>query len=219
MKTLLILLFSIISLNLFAQDWDEESHDRKYKKDRNKENYFSIGLLGGEYQNFKSPFYEPSYVMNALAIELEYNKNKNFSFFVKGIYQNTYNDIKKMAWLSNDALDIKDPLTYRVIMDFGAKYYTGNKNPRLYFQLGLSHDMLSVGKYSYNYTFEGVVYQHNVEGRQYNNLSIDAGAGLKIRISRKISIDLQYDVYKSLSSQHIGLFANGMLAGVKYDFQ
>ena len=135
------------------------------------------------------------------------------------MYQNTYNDIKKTAALPNNIFDVKDPFTYRVVMDFGAKYYTGNKNPQLFFQLGLSHEMLSVGKYSYKgYGFDESEYQYSRNSAQYNNLSIDAGAGLKIRLSRKVNIDIQYDIYKSLSSRHTGLFANGMLAGVKYDF-
>ena len=204
MKKIISAILILLSGSLFAQE--------------NNEDYFQIGVYGGEYQSFASPFYEPSYVINTIGIELENIKSKHIGFYVKASYQNTYNEIQKLLDLPPFTYDYKNPRMYRFILNFGVKYYTRMKSPQIYFNLGLSHENLSVGEYSYTVSdpMSSAVYGRSSGSHQYNKLFIDCGTGLKFKLSNKISLDLQYSFGINFEKRYNTISSNTILAGIKY---
>jgi hypothetical protein len=93
------------------------------------------------------------------------------------------------------------------------------KNIRPYFQLGINHQTDYVSDYSYynDYGYGYTSNTKNIRGAYYYFFSINIGAGLNIKLCKKLSIDIQYDLYRSLQEHYSTFQSFSILAGLKYN--
>jgi hypothetical protein len=189
-----------------------------FSQDADTSDYFRFGLYGGSYIS-QYPLYERNKYINSIALETEYVKLKNLSFYIKSIFEFTGSDI---SVIYNDyspyLVTIKSPDTYRLAMSFGGKYYLKEKNIRPYFQLGINHQTDCLSDHSYYYNYGRGITSDTTKIRGYYKyfFSVNIGAGLNINLCKKLSLDIQYDLYRSLQEHYSTFQGFSVLAGIKY---
>lgn len=210
MKTLLILLFSIISLNLFAQDWEDEDHETKHEREHNKKhehyssNYFTIGLYTGTFMG-KKPVYSGNFFFNSISTEIEYFKFSDLSLFIKGTYQFSKTSLYTLTGrYESPNLIFNEPYTNRIVFTFGGRYYLGKKHNKVnpYLQTGITQEGSFVDKYSV--TYDGS--PGNQSTQNYNKFyklrfSFNLGVGFTVKLNRRLNFDMKYDLMKSLERE------------------
>lgn len=193
MKNFLLLILLLFSINVFAQDWDEDSEKEYHKHDRYKKDYFTVGLFTGSCIGVGN-LVESNNYLNSISAEIEYYKFTDLSIYVKGLYRfSKYNS-------SSD-----DAKFYRLIVGFGGRYYASKKGiVKPYLQAGVNQQTDYInsswrGYYNYKY---------------YMNL----GIGFTVKISNRFNFDMKYDINKTLDKDVYYSF-NGfsVLAGLKYN--
>lgn len=196
MKTLLIVLFSIITLNLFAQDWEnDERKDRHHKHDEYKRDFFTVGLYTGSYLGTGN-LIEVNKYLNSISVELEYFKFSDLSIYLRGL-----NRFSKYTAIVND-----ETTNYKLVVGFGGRYYARkNGIVKPYLQAGLNQET------------EHIEYSSNSGGYTYRYF-INFGVGVSVKLSHKFSFDMKYDLNKSIDKKVYYTF-NGfsVLAGLKYN--
>ncbi|MBN8569740.1 MAG: hypothetical protein J0M18_08915, partial [Ignavibacteria bacterium] len=175
MKILLILLFSIVSLNLFAQDWDDDDEKKEYQRGKYKKDYFSIGLYGGYYLT-SGLISQSGATINSVTFEAEYVQTENWAFYAKeicGFFNNDIGNLIDLDELHSSGYTItnyKAPTIMILSGNFGVRYYVRNKNFNPYFQLGLSNEDFYKGEYSYSATsIEGIDYEYKAKQNNHYN--------------------------------------------------
>lgn len=179
--------------------------------------YFSIGLFGGTYVG-QFPLYGENDFVNSVAIEAEYFKFSDLSFYMQGLYEFTGSDLRKLYHISYGfPLSItQKPETYRLNVSFGGRYYLRTKDVNPFFQFGINQEVNYIGKYSYQIDrIDYIAYYFN-EGYYFYNLSANLGVGLNIRVSEKFSLELKYDLYKSILKDQNDYTGYSVLGGIKY---
>jgi hypothetical protein len=218
-----------MSLNLYAQDWDDD--DGKNRKHHNKEHhkkndYFTIGLYGGSYMA-KYPLYEKNRFLNSVSLELEYFKFKDLSLYLRAVNEFTQTDLYALEGFTTpqNLLSFKEPSTNRFVISFGGRYYLNSPSKRKispYLQLGMNHESNYIGEYSYIYN----LYRYTISPYYLYRFAANLGVGVNVKIAKKFSFDIKYDIYKTLGrsredSYYVGSTPgfNGfsVLAGIKYN--
>jgi opacity protein-like surface antigen len=200
----LTVLISLLGTNLLAQK-------------NNSSDYFAIGIYSGSYIG-QRPLYEKNSFINLAAIEVEYFKFTDLSFYLQGFYQFTGNDVRRLNGLPArySLSEVKNPTTYRVNISFGGRYYLRDKTVNPFFQAGLSHETNYIGRYSYRITYSGSSIYEFAAGRYIYNLSVDLGAGVSVRVSDRVKLELKYDLYKSITKSSNEFTGFSVLGGVKF---
>lgn len=220
MKKIFLVALFFTSFNLFAQDWndDDENH---HKHERNKYDYFSLGLYGGGHTS--NSFNVTIGPANSIAGEVEYRKSKKWGFYLKGIYEFTSQDVRELFEYQTpedfELTSVKNPKTFIAVVNFGARYYVADGNLSPYFQSGFSHETSYMGDYTYTVSVGGVPFS-TFRNKGYFNyyLSANFGVGAKIRLSKKFSVDMQYDVYQYVGKYDYHNGGYSALIGLKYNF-
>lgn len=218
MKKILLVILTLISSNLFGQDWDNNEHENQ-TKDKYKKDYFSIGLYGGGHVS--NSFNVSISPVNSLAAEVEYRKSKKWGIFIKGIYEITSKDVKELFLYQTpevyNLINVKNPNTFSFLFNFGTKYYFDEGKVSPYLQAGFSQDISHMGDYEYTIDF-GLGGTDSVKVKGYYNyyLSLDFGVGTKLQLSQKISIDMQFDVYPYLGKDNHNSGYSALI-GLKYN--
>lgn len=215
MKKILLIILLLTNSNLFAQEWDDEGSKYKHSKEID---YFSIGLYGGGHTS--NSFAVSLSPVNSIAAEIEYKKSKKWGFYIKGIYEFTSKDVRELFVYTDEATlyNVINPNTFIFLFNFGGRYYLSNNNVSPYFQGGFSHEISYMGNYSYQINFGGSNSGGAKGGNYYSYfLSLDFGVGANIKLSKKFSIDMHYDVYPYIgkNSNHNGGYS--ALIGLKYN--
>jgi len=178
-----------------------------------------VGVYGGNYMG-DLPLYTVNFLFGDISVEMEYRKSKDLSFFVNIMYLFTGNDIKKMYPELNYSRYIpdKNPETYRAIITIGGRYYLRNQNINPYLQIGLTEEYTYVGEYSY-YEKYGNGGLKGWSNARFNNskLEIMAGAGLNIKLYKRLHLDIQYNIYKIVGVENNEYLNHSFNGGLKYN--
>ena len=230
MRKILLILFAFLSLNLFAQDRDNKDgrKDRKHhKKGEYSRDYFTVGLYTGSYIA-KYPLFEKNRFVNSISLEIEYFKFKDLSLYLRGINEFTTANLYSLEGYTGnqEALSFKEPSTNRIVVSFGGRYYLNSPAKRKvspYLQLGINHEANYVGQYSYIYN--GSLYTTSTDYYLYR-LSANIGVGFNVKLGKRFSLDMKYDIYKSLGrirdqdynyrGETSGFNGFSAFAGIKY---
>jgi len=181
--------------------------------------YFSIGVYGGSYFGFE-PIYATNKYLNDISVEMEYRKSKDLSFFVNGLYLFTSNDLNKMYSEINQSqyTVVKNPKTIRTLITIGGRYYLRAENTNPYLQLGLTEEFTDVGDYAYDETLKNGGIMHWTNTGYHNSvLEIMAGAGLNIKLCKRLHIDIQYNFYKIFGGEYKEYLNHSFNGGLKYN--
>jgi len=210
-KLFLILIFItglnfLTSLNLFAQ--------RKDTSD-----YFAVGIFGGTYIG-QSPPQESNRYLNSAALEFEYFKFRELSFYLQGLYEFTESDRRPpfIIPLGYPVRHVHEPDSYRINISFGGRYYLRNKDINPFFQLGLNHETNYIGRYN-SYEFSDGEDHSFQNGYYFYRLSVNLGVGLSIKLSNLFKLEFKYDLYRSIvnSGHRDGFTGFSFLGGLKYN--
>ncbi len=193
-KILFSIVIILMHLNLFAQ-----SEERQNKKD-----YFNIGLYSGYYKG-NAPLLSKWKYTSTLTFEIEYFKFSDLSFVFRDIYvfskAKLYDleGIKEQPWIK-----LNEPRTNRINISIMARYYLGGNKFRPYLQTGLNHEYNYIGDYTIDfYDPDGNVYEtYSNHSYDINRYSLNFGAGLNIELTKKFSLDMNYDIYKALGNNN-----------------
>lgn len=200
MKKLFVILFLLLSVRVFSQDAD--SCD-----------YFSIGIFGGSYISGNFYLAERNKYQNTIALDAEYLKTRNLAFYVRGLYEFT----EDINYSKYDYTYLNEPATYRFLMTFGARYYLRDKNVRPYFEIGLNQETNYRGPYSVTTTRSNYYNFNTYSSEWVYYYSINFGVGLNVKIYKKLSADIKYDLYKEYQVEHSYFKNYSVLAGIKYN--
>jgi opacity protein-like surface antigen len=206
MKTIIIIFLLFITSAAYTQSSDSINH-------------FSVGIYGGTLAETKynSPANE---FVNSIVMDLEYRNSKEFSFFANVLYQFVKNDVKAM-WPEFKLpyyYDITNPNVYRNIVTIGARYYLRTKKLNPYLSIGLSREYLHFSKYTYTFEFDpGYPEKYTIVSKSYNFLSVLFGAGMNLNISKKFTLDVQYNLHKSIEANDGGYLGFSFYGGLKYN--
>jgi hypothetical protein len=185
-----------MTVNVFSQNADTSD-------------YFRVGLYGGSYISGHEGIVEKNALINTTGLEIEYIKTRYLSFYFRSIYEFTK--------LSNNATGIifsQNTSTHRLAISFGAKYYLREKNVKPYFQLGLNHE----ANYIDNYTTYYFGYPENTSNEHWRHYySVNFGVGVDIKLYKKFSADIHYDLYRILQNEYSDFQGFSVLAGLKYN--
>lgn len=189
----------------------------------NMDDYFSIGLYGGNYFS-RYPVYPANKYISSFSAELEYHKSDVLSIFGRGIYISTGNDPRIMYRESKiwSITSLGDPNPQRAVFLLGAKYYLRTKNINPYIQLGLSEEITSIKEFEYSkelyqngYFIEGqTVWVPNVSRFCF---SFFAGAGLSFKLNKKFTFDFDYNLYQSIEKTDGQFLGHSVFGGIKYN--
>lgn len=223
MKKLIVLLILFCGFNLFAQDWDEDDgrRDEHSRHEKIKNDYFSIGIYGGGHSSNSLSVTEGPF--NSIAAEIEYVKSKKWGFFVKTIYEFTPHTIKDLYLSGNEYLvpflvDYKNPITFNLLFNFGARYYITQGKVTPYFNAGLSNEASFISEHHYLIKYGEGNYGGISKRNTFDTfLSINLGVGAKIKLSEKFGIDMQYDVYQYIGKNNNHNAGYSAIAGLKYN--
>lgn len=209
-KIYLFLLFLLISQSLLLS--------KIYAQENNESDYLAIGIFGGAYLG-NHPLYQTNSYLNSIAIEAEYFKFSDLSFYVQGLYEFTPTDVKTLFEISNayPVSVIEKPETYRLNISFGGRYYLRKKNVNPFFQFGINHEVNHIGRYNYSIELLKYTEYYQSEGYYIYKLSANIGVGLSVKMSKEFNIELKYDIYKSIIREEIEFTAYSVLAGLKYN--
>ena len=201
MKNFLILILLLLSINIFAQDWDDNKHEKKHKHEKYKKDYFTVGLYTGSYIG-KGSAIEANDYLNSISAEIEYFKFSDLSIYVKGLYRFS----KYRIYSSFNFTDHEDNSAYVLIVGFGGRYYVkkdGKVKP--YLQVGINQETEYL---------KSSFYQGSYQFRYFMNI----GVGFTLKISHAFNFDMKYDLNKTLDKDVYYSF-NGfsVLAGLKYN--
>ncbi len=223
MKKILLALLCFVSVNLFAQDWDNDEEGLHNKKENYKKDYFSLGLYGGYYLT-NGLISQGGASINSITFEAEYVQTENWAFYAKEIYGflnndlNNFIDVSEYSSYGYAISNFKAPTVAILSGNFGIRYYTRNKNFNPYFQFGLSNEDFYISEYSYTTTsLNGFDYQYKIKQNNHYNLSLAFGGGVKIKLNNRIAIDLQCDMYRSITEKQRYYSGATFLAGIKYN--
>lgn len=221
MKKIFVTILFLSSLNLFAQDWDENDNERKHhKEDKYKKDYFSIGLYGGGHTSNSLHVTEGPF--NCISFELEYTKSKNWGFFIKGIYEFTPQTVQELFFNDYEYLpelfNVQNPTAFIYLFNFGARYYVTRGKVSPYFSAGISNEASFIGKYQYSIPQGQNSYSTAYGKNTFNTfISLNFGTGLNFRLSEVFSLDMQYDVYQYLGKNNYHNAGYSGLIGLKYN--
>jgi hypothetical protein len=130
------------------------------------------------------------------------------------------NDIKKMYPELNHWQYTPDenPTTFRSIITLGGRYYLRNQDVNPYLQFGLAEEYTYVGEHSYSekYGNGGLKWWFN-KGYNYSRLEIMAGAGLNVKLYKKLHFYIQYNMYSFLNGEHKEYLNHSINGGLKYN--
>lgn len=237
MKNFLLLILLLLSINVFAQDWDEDRHHKNkkhHKKNEYRSNYFTIGLYTGTYIGH-GPAYERNYFINSVATEIEYFKFKDFSIYIKGLYQFTKTSFYNLyGYHQASNVTFNEPYTNRIVFSFGGRYYLGKKHNKVnpYLQLGINQDGSFINNYSSITTYpDGTTYISYYNKFYKLRFGLNLGIGFNVKLSKRFSFDMKYDLMKSLTKEtrnnnfnsnnqnnsNSGINAFSVFAGIKYN--
>jgi hypothetical protein len=206
MKKLFLLLFLLLTGSAFTQDADTSD-------------YFRIGLYGGSYIA-QFPLYEKNQFANSIALETEYVKFKNLSFYIKGLYEFTNVNLNNLyKYYDYNILSSDPPNSYRLLISLGGRYYLREKNIRPYLQLGINHESDYISDFTYYYDF-GRGYKSNIYSQKcgwFYFLSMNIGVGVNIKLSKNLCADIQYDIQRNLEDKGYTFQGFSVLAGLKYN--
>ncbi|GEM_PF-4601851 len=183
-----------------------------YPQSKDTSDYFTAGIIGGSYIG-GGQLYEVNDFFNSLGMELEYFKTDNLSFFAKGLFEFTGNDVKKLYDIPDEIIltDVMNPDTYRIIVNFGARYYLRKKNVNPYIQFSLCQESNYIG--SLSYVQYGWDLWTKKPGYEYNYYAA-IGIGFNVKLSRKMLFDFQYDIYRDLQGNKFKAFS--AIGGFKF---
>lgn len=190
-----------------------------YTQSNDSINHFSVGIYGGIFDEMKyaSP---ANYFMNSIVMDLEYRNSKEFAFYANILYQFLNNDVKAMWPDFNlpNIYNIPNPTVYRNIVTIGARYYLRSKKFNPYLSIGLSREYLHIGKFTYTYErVSGFPVNYTSEAINVNLLSVLFGAGMNLNISKKFTLDVQYNLHKSIEANDGGYLGFSFYGGLKYN--
>jgi len=206
MKKLIIILLLFITSVAYTQSIDSINH-------------FSVGMYGGIFDEMKYTSPANNFV-NSIVMDLEYRNSKEFSFYANVLYQFCQNDVKTMwpYFNSPDVYNVTNPTVYRNIVTIGARYYLRSKKLNPYFSIGLSREYLHFSKYTYTEEYvHGYPEKYTSGGINSNFLSVLFGAGLNLNISKKFTLDVQYNLHKSIEANDGGYLGFSFYGGLKYN--
>lgn len=199
MKNIILILF----LLLFSKG---------YSQNKDTSDYFTAGIIGGSYIG-QGHLYEVNNLFNSLGVELEYFKTENLSFFAKGLFEFTGNDVRNLYDIPDEIIltNVINPDTYRIIVNFGARYYLRKKNVNPYLQFSLSQESNYIG--SLSYVQNGWNEWKKKPGYDYNYYAV-IGLGFNIKLCKRILFDFQYDIYRDLEGNKFKAFS--AISGFKF---
>jgi len=196
MRKLFIICLSLISINLFAQNWDEDKHEHKGRHEY-KRDYFTVSLLTGSYIG-NGQLVEANKYLNSISTELEYFKFSDLSLYVKGLYRFSKNPYSSFA-------PDEEESHYKIVVGFGGRYYLNKRSQvRPYLQLGLNQQTEYI-----NSSFWG--------GRYKYKYFMNIGVGFTVKLSNKFNFDMKYDINKSVEKGTTSFNGFNILTGIKYN--
>jgi hypothetical protein len=189
----------------------------------NTDDYFSIGLYGGNYFA-RLPIYPSNKYLSSISAELEFHKSDVLSIFGRGIYVFTGNDPRIMYLESKDwtITTIGDPNPQRAVFLIGGKYYLRTKNINPYIQLGLSEEITDIKEFEYikEYYLNGHLMEGHIQwvGKESRfTLSVFAGVGLSFKLSKKFTFDFDYNLYQDIEKVDGQFLGHSVFGGIKYN--
>jgi hypothetical protein len=203
MKKIILAVILLLSVKAFSQNADTSD-------------YFSVGFYGAQYVSPVGDLKVVNSYINSIAVELEYVKLRNLSFYAKFLHQFTR--------LSDDySYDnhprLTDPITFREVFSFGARYYLRESLVKPFLQIGLVHERITIGPFNYKY-FD---YEYAIEkvGRTriygvYSYL-LNTGVGINFKIYKKFYADFQYDLNWVLKAHDYKFNGFSTVGGLKYN--
>lgn len=220
MKKLFLVLFLLITVNLYSQDWDNDDEGRRDNKHHEhneyKKDYFTVGLFTGSYIGQGNQT-EKNFYFNALSTEIEYVKFRDLSLYARGIYQfsNT-----RAPYTSVPYSSYTQPFHYKMIISFGGRYYARKEGKvRPYLQLGINQETQFEKETTITYTYpDGTQATSLLSNGGYNfYYFMNIGVGFTVKISKRFNFDFKYDLNKSLERKIQGFNGFSVLAGLKYN--
>jgi hypothetical protein len=172
-----------------------------FSQDADSSDYFRIGLYGGSYISSHEGLVEKNKYFNSVALEAEYMQSKNLAFYVRGLYENT-----KIYNLESSNNNSNNPSKYRLATSFGVRYYLREKNIKPYFQSGLNQETNYIGSSSSSRQEYWSYYY-----------SLNFGVGLNVKLYKKFSADIHYDLYRVFQGEYSTFYGFSVLAGIKYN--
>lgn len=200
MKKLILVLFMLGTVIGFSQNADTSD-------------YFRVGLYGGSLISPSYHIVEKNKYLNSVAIEAEYVKLKNLSFYVRGIYQ--FSRLNSDWFYSSTVIEM--PQNYHIAVSFGSRYFLAEKNIRPYLQIGLNHETDYIGSFSYYYYSGNEINYYTYNQNWIYYYSLNFGIGLDIKINKKLSADIHYDLYRNFYEDYDSFKGFSVLAGLKYN--
>lgn len=206
----IVLFILVLNILIFSEMFAQ-------KKDTS--DYFLVGLYTGSYfGNF--PLYPENDIINSIAIECEYFKFCNLSFYFQGLYQFTDSDINKLFKPKYGApytyTTIQKPETYRLNFSFGGRYYLRKMIVNPFFQFGVNHEINYISEYYYQIDlFEYIIHSYGIDNYFYR-LSTNLGVGLNFKLNQKFSMEVKYDIYKTIFQSNDDFVGYSLLGGIKY---
>lgn len=234
MKKIFLALLFLVSSNLYAQDWNDDEHERKHKKEKFKKDYFTIGLYTGNYDG-EVPLTSANNFANNVTVEFEYFKFKDFSVLARYSYCFTKLRLYDLKGYDETATrKFNEPHTSRINVSLMGRYYLASKKVRPYIQLGINHEHTNIGDYSITHSnpfnpSDILVDSYHAFG--FSRYTMNLGAGITIKLWDRILLDMKYDIYKALSKNYgnedfystnstpkSGFNGFSSLIGIKYNF-
>lgn len=230
MKITLTLLLCLIGFNLYSQDCDD-NHRKHHSEKENKKDYYTLGIYSGYYRG-NVPLLGVNAYINNITLEFEYFKFEDLSVLARYTYQFTKTNLYELEGIHEGPLvQLDEPKTSRINLSLIGRYYLGGQNFRPYVQMGINNEINSIGGYTVRYyNNQGSVSIRTNDSYPIYRYSINIGAGLSIKLSEKFSLDMKYDIYKSLgknngidefydknSNTRSGFNGFSNLVGIKYN--
>jgi hypothetical protein len=200
MKKIILGVLLLLSVKSFSQNADTSD-------------YFRVGLYGGSFISPYNELTEKNKYVNSICLEAEYVKFKNLSFYVRGLYQ--FSELNHDYYSSS--VIVEKPQNYRMAISFGGRYFLAEKNIKPYLQVGLNHETNFIGAYTIIYNYGNEIYYDSYKASWRYFYSLNFGVGLDVKISKKFSADIHYDLYRNFNTTYDNFGGFSVLAGLKYN--
>lgn len=200
MKKIILGVFLLLSIKCFPQNADTSD-------------FFRVGLYGGSLISPYTELVEKNKYINSICLEAEYVKYKNLSFYVRGLYQ--FSELNP-DYFSTSVI-VEKPQNYRMAISFGGRYFLAEKKIRPYFQVGLNHETDYTGAYTVIYNYGNEIHYENYRASWRYYYSLNFGVGLDVKLSKKFSADIHYDLYRNFYNEYDNFGGFSVLVGLKYN--
>lgn len=177
-----------------------------FAQSKDTSDYFAVGVLFGNFDTQSRS--DGSEIVNSFGTELEYYKFRDLSFFAQGLYvfkgSSEHIRPEPLAFENPGFHPMESAHSFGIT--FGGKYFLRTQNFNPFLELGLNQQFSFGGgkrRPPPVYPTDNMFAPDNHSDNSYN-LSLGIGAGLSIKVDPKFKVEMKYDLYRSLLSEHGG---------------